>query len=77
MKEDTVSVTLPYDKEEEEEVTYQIYVSDANSNGEDIYEEETVSEETEIEFDVQVAPGSEASYRVETDGEIVEEGNID
>ncbi|WP_347862894.1 Stk1 family PASTA domain-containing Ser/Thr kinase [Salimicrobium sp. PL1-032A] len=77
LKEDTVSVTLPYDKEEEEEVTYQIYVSDANSNGEDIYEEETVSEETEIEFDVQVAPGSEASYRVETDGEIVEEGNID
>ncbi|SDJ02877.1 Stk1 family PASTA domain-containing Ser/Thr kinase [Salimicrobium halophilum] len=76
IREDTLSLTLPYNGEDGEEETYQIYVDDANSDGEEVYQEETITEETTVEIDVQINPGSEALYRVEQDGEIIEEGNL-
>ncbi|SEB19706.1 serine/threonine protein kinase [Thalassobacillus cyri] len=53
-----------------------IYVQDNDSNGEEVYEKATITEDTEFKVEMSIAPGSEASYRVLRDGEIYEEQTI-
>ncbi|SIS37805.1 Stk1 family PASTA domain-containing Ser/Thr kinase [Salimicrobium flavidum] len=76
LKEETLSLNLPYNGEDGEEVTYQIYIDDTNSNGDEVYQEETITEETTVEIDVQLSEGEEGTYRIEQGDEVVEEGNM-
>ncbi|MFG6115178.1 Stk1 family PASTA domain-containing Ser/Thr kinase [Halobacillus sp. MO56] len=54
-----------------------IYVQDNDSNGDEVYKNATITEDTEFEIELSIAPGSQASYQVLRDGEVYKEQTIE
>lgn len=52
---------------ESEPQTVTIYIRDMNNNIEDVYEQETITEDTEYSITLTIEPGSTAEYRVDRD----------
>ncbi len=76
----TVTFSVPYtngpsDEDEAdselEPQTVTIYIRDMNNNIEDVYEQETITEDKEYSITLTIAPGDTAEYRVERDGETI------
>lgn len=81
----TVTFSVPYtnapdeddeDNEEREPQTVTIYVKDMNNKIEDVYKQETITEDKEYSITLTIAEGETAAYRVERDGELVTEKEI-
>ncbi|WP_173916527.1 Stk1 family PASTA domain-containing Ser/Thr kinase [Halobacillus sp. Marseille-Q1614] len=76
-REETVSVEVPFNEElDKEEQTVLIYVEDANNQISEVYQEETITEDTTIEFEITIEPGEEASYKVQLEDEVIEQANV-
>ncbi len=81
----TVSFSVAYtnepDDEDEEEQenepqTVTIYVKDMNNNIEDVYKQETITDDKEYSITLIIEEGDTAEYRVERDGETIIEKEI-
>ncbi|MCA0969250.1 Stk1 family PASTA domain-containing Ser/Thr kinase [Halobacillus litoralis] len=63
-------VTVPFDEGlEQEEQRVIIYVGDSENNIEEPFREETITEETSFTIPLTITPGSEATYRIQREGE--------
>ncbi|WP_337019338.1 Stk1 family PASTA domain-containing Ser/Thr kinase [Oceanobacillus massiliensis] len=48
-----------------------IYIGDTNNNITDVYKEQTITEDTEVEFTLTISPGNVGEYKITRDEEIV------
>ncbi|WP_318036083.1 Stk1 family PASTA domain-containing Ser/Thr kinase [Halobacillus salinarum] len=86
-----VKVDVPYKKEQNEDPNQDqqddkkdenpeqkvlIYVNDLDHDISEVFKEESITKDTTIEFEVRVAPDSEATYKVQRGDEVIEEGNV-
>lgn len=85
-------VTIPYepseeaaDEGEEDEATtepeavpnhIQIFIEDAENDGSEAARDFEITEDTQIFLNFTVEEGTEATYRIERDGEVIEEENV-
>lgn len=86
----TVTFSVPYTNEPEEDEegeddnnnqekepqTVTIYVEDMNNKLEDVYKQETITEDKEYSITLTIKKGDSAKYRVERDGEMIIEKEI-
>ncbi|GGC90834.1 serine/threonine-protein kinase PrkC [Thalassobacillus devorans] len=63
-------------EEEPQEQEVIIYVDDMENDISEVYEKTMITEDTEFDIELIIAPGSEASYRVVRDGETVAEETV-
>ncbi|UOQ93174.1 Stk1 family PASTA domain-containing Ser/Thr kinase [Halobacillus shinanisalinarum] len=76
-QEKTVQVEVPYDEEaEQKEQQVLIYVNDSNNQISEVLREETITEDTTVEFTVTIPPDGEASYKVQLGEEVIEEETV-
>src|SRR5699024_8672357 len=82
----TVTFSVPYtnapDDEEEDEnkerepQTVTIYIKDMNNKIEDVYKQETITEDKEYSITLTIEEGETAEYRVEREGEVLTQKEI-
>ncbi|WP_181348855.1 Stk1 family PASTA domain-containing Ser/Thr kinase [Thalassobacillus sp. CUG 92003] len=53
-----------------------IYIDDMNNDISEVFREETITEETEFEFDLTIAPDRQATYKVVRDDEVIKEETV-
>ncbi|GGP12272.1 Stk1 family PASTA domain-containing Ser/Thr kinase [Oceanobacillus neutriphilus] len=53
-----------------------IYIGDANNDISDVYEEQTITGDTEVRFTLTIAQGTDAEYRITRDDEVVAERTV-
>ncbi|UOR12776.1 Stk1 family PASTA domain-containing Ser/Thr kinase [Halobacillus amylolyticus] len=76
-REETVQVEVPYDEEaEQKEQQVLIYVNDLNNQISEVFREETITEDTTVEFTVTIPSDGEASYKVQLGEEVIEEETV-
>lgn len=59
-----------------EEQIVRIYIGDADNSISEVYEEKTITEDTEVNFSLTIAPGTEAEYRITRDDEVITERTV-
>lgn len=74
----TVTFDVPFEPEDdEEEQTVKVYVEDKNNTIDKVFEEETIKEDQDFELKLAIDPDETAKYKVERDGETVEEEEVE
>lgn len=74
----TVTFTVPFEPEDDEkEQTVKVYVKDKNNSIDKVFEEETIEEDQDFELKLAIDPDETAEYKVERDGDTVEEEEVD
>lgn len=58
------------------EQVVRIYIGDANNDISDVYDEQTITEDTEVSFTLTIAQGTDAEYRITRDDEIITERTV-
>lgn len=61
---------------EPEEQVVRIYIGDSNNDISDVYEEQAITEDTEVTFTLTIAPGTDAEYRITKDDEVLTERTV-
>ncbi|TGB04889.1 Stk1 family PASTA domain-containing Ser/Thr kinase [Halobacillus salinus] len=65
-----VEETIPFNQDgDKEEQRVMIYIGDANNKLEELYEEITITEDTPYTIPLTITPDSEATYRIQREGE--------
>ncbi|MEK4301894.1 Stk1 family PASTA domain-containing Ser/Thr kinase [Oceanobacillus sp. FSL W8-0428] len=64
------------ENQESGEQIVRIYIGDANNDISDVYEEQTITEDTEVRFTLTIAQGTDAEYRITRDDEVVAERTV-
>ncbi|GGJ43690.1 serine/threonine protein kinase [Virgibacillus kapii] len=79
----TVTFTVPYNPdtsgeidEEPIEQTVQIYIDDMEHDISEVYKEDTITEDTEYEFTLTIAPDSKAEYIIKRDDDTISEKTV-
>ncbi|WP_079529798.1 Stk1 family PASTA domain-containing Ser/Thr kinase [Halobacillus hunanensis] len=76
-REEEIQVEVPYDEEaEQKEQNVLIYINDANHEMSEVFREETITEDTTVEFTLTIPPEEEASYKVQLGDEVIEEKTV-
>ncbi|UJL47894.1 Stk1 family PASTA domain-containing Ser/Thr kinase [Virgibacillus sp. NKC19-16] len=84
----SITYTVPYssdgeedeegegNEEEPEQQTVRIYIDDMNNDIDEVYQEETITEDTEYTFTLTIAPDTDAAYRIMRDDEVLTEETV-
>lgn len=59
-----------------QEQTVKIYIEDMNNDLEEIYQEDTITEETDYEFTLTIEPDKKAEYKVVRDDEVIKNKTV-